>query len=56
MQLLDIFRARCVDVSESSLTICVSGDAGKVSSLPVCETPVGSALCLAPMGFGAVVH
>ena len=30
MQLLDIFRARCVDVSDRSLTICVSGDAGKV--------------------------
>ena len=30
MQLIDIFRARVVDVSDRSLTIAVSGDAGKV--------------------------
>ena len=33
MQLLDIFRARCIDVSEISLTVCVSGDAGKVNDI-----------------------
>ena len=30
MQLIDIFRARVVDVSDRSLTIAVTGDAGKV--------------------------
>ena len=30
MQLLEVFRARCVDVSDQSLTVCCSGDAGKV--------------------------
>ena len=32
MQLIDIFRARVVDVSDRSLTIAVTGDAGKVRS------------------------
>lgn len=32
MQLIDIFRARVVDVSDRSLTIAVTGDAGKVKS------------------------
>ena len=32
MQLLEVFRARCVDVSDQSLTVCCSGDAGKVCS------------------------
>ena len=40
MQLIDIFRARVVDVSDRSLTISVTGDAGKVGHLqllkPVC--------------------
>lgn len=30
MQLTDIFRARIVDVSDVSLTVCATGDAGKV--------------------------
>jgi Small subunit of acetolactate synthase len=30
MQLADIFRARIVDVSDRSITLCVTGDAGKV--------------------------
>lgn len=30
MQLIDIFRARVVDVSDRSMTIAVTGDAGKV--------------------------
>ncbi len=30
MQLIDIFRARVVDVSDRSLTIAVTGDSGKV--------------------------
>lgn len=33
MQLLEVFRARCVDVSDQSLTVCCSGDAGKVRKL-----------------------
>ncbi|KAK9814572.1 hypothetical protein WJX72_008066 [[Myrmecia] bisecta] len=33
MQLLDIFRARVVDVSERSLTLCCTGDAGKTTAL-----------------------
>ena len=32
MQLVDIFRARVVDVSEKTITLAVTGDAGKVSS------------------------
>ena len=31
MQLVDVFRARVVDVSEKTLTLAVTGDAGKVS-------------------------
>lgn len=31
MQVVDIFRARVTDVSERSLTICLTGDPGKVS-------------------------
>ena len=34
MQLIDIFRARVVDVSDRSLTVAVTGDAGKVWSRP----------------------
>lgn len=30
LQLAEIFRARVVDVSERGLTLCVSGDPGKV--------------------------
>ena len=30
MQLCDIFRARVVDVSDVSITVCATGDAGKV--------------------------
>jgi len=33
MQLIDIFRARVVDVSDRSLTIAVTGDAGKVKPI-----------------------
>lgn len=33
MQLVDVFRANIVDVSEKTLTIAVTGDAGKVSTL-----------------------
>ncbi|KAK9792983.1 hypothetical protein WJX73_007808 [Symbiochloris irregularis] len=33
MQLTDIFRARVVDVSDVSLTICATGDAGKTYAL-----------------------
>ncbi len=33
MQLIDIFRARVVDVSDRSLTIAVTGDAGKVGCI-----------------------
>ncbi len=32
MQLVDVFRARVVDVSEKTLTLAVTGDAGKVST------------------------
>jgi hypothetical protein len=32
MQLIDIFRARVVDVSDRSMCIAVSGDSGKVTS------------------------
>ena len=37
MQLIDIFRARVVDVSDRSLTISVTGDAGKVEHLQMLE-------------------
>ena len=37
MQLIDIFRARVVDVSDRSLTISVTGDAGKVGHLQMLE-------------------
>ena len=30
LQLVEIFRARVADVSERSITLCVTGDAGKV--------------------------
>eukprot|EP00879_Flechtneria_rotunda_P028807 GHRR01031033.1.p1 GENE.GHRR01031033.1~~GHRR01031033.1.p1 ORF type:complete len:317 (+),score=98.16 GHRR01031033.1:434-1384(+) len=33
LQLAEIFRARVVDVSERSITLCVSGDAGKTVSM-----------------------
>ena len=33
MQLVDIFRARVVDVSEKTITLAVTGDAGKASNL-----------------------
>ena len=32
LQLVDIFRSRVVDVGDASLTICATGDAGRVSS------------------------
>jgi acetolactate synthase-1/3 small subunit len=32
LQLAEIFRARVVDVSERGITLCVSGDPGKVST------------------------
>lgn len=35
MQLVDIFRARVVDVSEKTITLAVTGDAGKAS--PSCH-------------------
>lgn len=30
MQLIEIFRARVIDVSDTGMTVCVTGDAGKV--------------------------
>ena len=33
MQLVDVFRARVVDVSEKTLTLAVTGDAGKVKHI-----------------------
>ena len=33
MQLSDVFRARVVDVSERSITLCATGDIGKVRAL-----------------------
>lgn len=56
MQLVDIFRARVVDVSEKTITLAVTGDAGKVSQsstrnlLLICYTFLqavqsGCALC-----------
>lgn len=52
MQLVDVFRARVVDVSEKTLTLAVTGDAGKVSfaskKTGCAELPViASALCKA---------
>lgn len=35
MQLVDIFRARVVDVSEKTITLAVTGDAGKASLSPL---------------------
>jgi acetolactate synthase I/III small subunit len=35
LQLAEIFRARVVDVSERGITLCVSGDPGKVCD--VCD-------------------
>ena len=39
LQLVEIFRGRVADVSERSITLCVTGDAGKARA-PAC--PVGS--------------
>ena len=33
MQLSDVFRARVVDVSERSITLCATGDIGKVRNV-----------------------
>lgn len=33
LQLAEIFRARVVDVSDSAITLCVSGDPGKVRAV-----------------------
>ncbi|CAL5227868.1 g10905 [Coccomyxa viridis] len=41
MQLIDIFRARVVDVSDRSLTIAVTGDAGKTAALQGVLTKFG---------------
>lgn len=51
MQLIDIFRARVVDVSDRSLTISVTGDAGKVEHLQMLkpaqkENPFPSSILL----------
>lgn len=35
LQLAEIFRARVVDVADQALTLCVSGDPGKVCRAPV---------------------
>ena len=47
MQLIDIFRARVVDVSDRSLTIAVTGDAGKVPILadPPCSAAAFLTAC-----------
>lgn len=37
LQLAEIFRARVVDVSERGITLCVSGDPGKVCKRPQSE-------------------
>ena len=39
MQLVDVFRARVVDVSEKTLTLAVTGDAGKVSHADSLNSP-----------------
>ena len=39
MQLVDVFRARVVDVSEKTLTLAVTGDAGKVSHADRLDSP-----------------
>lgn len=36
LQLAEIFRARVVDVSERGITLCVSGDPGKVRCCMLC--------------------
>ncbi|KAK9844927.1 hypothetical protein WJX74_008743 [Apatococcus lobatus] len=33
MQLIEIFRARVIDVSDSGMTVCVTGDAGKTMAM-----------------------
>lgn len=38
MQLVDIFRARVVDVSEKTITLAVTGDAGKASLSTITNT------------------
>jgi hypothetical protein len=38
LQLAEIFRARVVDVSERGITLCVSGDPGKVRSARIMES------------------
>jgi acetolactate synthase small subunit len=47
MQLIDIFRARVVDVSDRSLTIAVTGDAGKVRPLLLPPRKAPAAACTA---------
>jgi hypothetical protein len=52
LQLAEIFRARVVDVSERGLTLCVSGDPGKVRScLCVCLCVYFSAHVCVCIGF-----
>ena len=46
MQLIDIFRARVVDVSDRSLTISVTGDAGKVGHLQMLNPTQKHRLCV----------
>lgn len=42
MQLLQVFRARCVDISDQSVTVCCSGDAGKVMHCSIANLPFWS--------------
>lgn len=41
LQMAEVFRARVIDVSERSFTLCVTGDAGKVLRLPRLGAGVG---------------
>ena len=51
LQLADIFRARIVDVSDVSLTVCATGDAGKVGHPAVKPAPVREHMqpCVVPL-------
>ena len=48
LQLVEIFRARVADVSERSITLCVTGDAGKARPAlpPKAALPMASPSCL----------
>ena len=48
LQLVEIFRARVADVSERSITLCVTGDAGKARPAlpPKAALPTASPPCL----------